>query len=229
LWKCILKRNWNENAKIQKYFDFSDFNHARSELRTSSHNVHEWPLSARHLHDTNMIKWLTCDQIPVKTVFKKILKKDTCTEWPWPFKNLSWLNRVLSNVHIHYDQFLMKYELHTRRNIEIWFLHMLRVTLRDLVDKSMSRGTFVINFWQKSTDGQTQPRQYAPQKFSGGGINKQSCRKYNSEKWANMNRGWIGCLERVSNLVVKLWPSLMILTTISEISIISRNCHLSIN
>jgi hypothetical protein len=38
-WKEI-ERNWNENAKTQKYFDFSDSNHARSELQTSSHHVH---------------------------------------------------------------------------------------------------------------------------------------------------------------------------------------------
>jgi hypothetical protein len=33
-WKEI-ERNWNENAKIQKYFYFSDPNHARSELITN--------------------------------------------------------------------------------------------------------------------------------------------------------------------------------------------------
>jgi predicted RND superfamily exporter protein len=33
-WKKI-EKNWNENAKIQKYFYFSDSNHARSELGTN--------------------------------------------------------------------------------------------------------------------------------------------------------------------------------------------------
>jgi hypothetical protein len=41
-----LKNKWNENAKILEYFDFSNSNHARSELQTSSHNLqyHQIPV-----------------------------------------------------------------------------------------------------------------------------------------------------------------------------------------
>jgi hypothetical protein len=52
-WKEI-KRNWNELAKIQKYFNFSNSNHAWSELKTSNINEHYHHMSDLYALDVKL-------------------------------------------------------------------------------------------------------------------------------------------------------------------------------